>query len=85
MEHPPDPWFFYTLCIVFVGALIWVIVRYTNKIDTILVKVQETLQEVKITNSLHGQKLEFHGQKLELHEKEIAILKDKAFTVKYQK
>lgn len=44
MEHAPDPWFFYSLCIVFITALIWVIVRYTNKIDATLAKIQEMLQ-----------------------------------------
>lgn len=78
MQHAPDGWFYYAVTLAFGGALIWVILRYTSKIDTTLVEIQKTNNEMKTMLMLHEQKLETHDQ-------DIAHLKQQNFTVNYRK
>jgi uncharacterized membrane-anchored protein YhcB (DUF1043 family) len=78
MQQAPDGWFYYAVTLAFGGALIWVIIRYTGKIDTTLTEIQKTNHEMKTM-------LMLHEQKLETHDGEIDDLKQKSFTVNYRK
>lgn len=78
MEHAPDGWFYYAVTLVFGGALIWIILKYTGKIDLTLTALQQAVNELKTMVSLHD-------QKLETHDNEIETLKNKAFQVTYKK
>lgn len=78
MEHAPDGWFYYAVTLVFGGALIYVILKYTGKIDTTLNKIQEAVNELKTMTSLHE-------QRLDTHEDHIDDLKNHIFPVTYRK
>jgi uncharacterized membrane-anchored protein YhcB (DUF1043 family) len=85
MEHAPDGWFYYAVTLAFGGALIWVIIRYTGKIDSTLTKIQETLQDLKTITSVHTHKFDAQGQRLDDHDDEIDDLKKKVFPINYRK
>ncbi len=78
MQQAPDGWFYYAVTLVFGGALIFVILKYTGKIDVTLTKVQEAVNDLKTMVSLHE-------QKLETHDDDINNLKSKVYKVNYQK
>lgn len=78
MEHAPDGWFYYAVTLAFGGALIYVLLRYTGKIDATLSKLQDAVQELKTIVMVHEKRHEDHDE-------DIADLKKSTFTVNYKK
>jgi len=78
MEHAPDGWFYYAVTLAFGGALIFIILKYTGKIDVTLGKIQEAVNELKTMTSLHEQRLDTHDDNIE-------DLKNHVFKVNYKK
>lgn len=78
MEHAPDGWFYYAVTLAFGGALIYVLLRYTGKIDATLSKLQDAVQELKAIVMVHEKR---HDD----HDEDIADLKKSTFTVNYRK
>ena len=78
MEQAPDGWFYYAVTLAFGGALIYVIIRYSSRIDKTLEKVQEALSELKTMTSLHE-------QRLDNHDGQIGDLKNQVYKVNYRK
>lgn len=78
MQQAPDGWFYYAVTLAFGGALIYVIIRYTGKIDSTLSKVQDALNELKTISKVHEQR---HDD----HDNDIAELKQSVYSVNYRK
>lgn len=74
MEHAPDGWFYYAVTLAFGGALIYVLLRYTGKIDATLAKLQDAVQDLKSIVMVHEKR---HDD----HDEDIADLKKSAFHV----
>lgn len=78
MEHAPDGWFYYAVTLAFGGALIYVLLRYTGKIDATLAKLQDAVQDLKAIVMVHEKR---HDD----HDEDIADLKKSTFPVNYRK
>lgn len=53
MQSAPDGWFYYAVTLAFGAALIWVILRYTGRIDTTLNKVEEAVNQLTTMTKIH--------------------------------
>lgn len=78
MQSAPDGWFYYAVTLAFGGALIYVIIRYTARIDKTLETVQQAVSELKTMVMLQG-------QKMEIHDDDIDDLKKAVYPVNYKR
>lgn len=56
----PDSYFWYALSILLCMTLIWILVRYSNKIDKTFDKMAENIVKLSETQIIHGVKIEGH-------------------------
>ena len=84
MEQAPDGWFYYAVTLAFGGALIYVILRYSSRVDKTLEKVQETLIELKTMTSLHEVHIQSLLKKADQQGDEMQSLRD-FYIVTYKK
>lgn len=74
----PDTFFWYTLAVLMLGFIVWILQRSVKKFDDLLkglVDKVDKLIEVSI----------IHGERLNGHDEDIKDLKDGKYIVKYQR
>jgi hypothetical protein len=73
----PDQYFWYTLATLLSLALIWVLIRYTGKIDTILIELKLSVNELVTITKVHEAEIS--------HIKEdVKTLREESKVVKYR-
>jgi len=59
-EIAPDGWFYYGLSILFAGTLIVMIMKYSNRIDKAIERIEENLQRLTKMQAVHDVKITNH-------------------------
>lgn len=77
MQNTPDAYFWYSLTIVMALAIIWILVRYTGKVDETLKELKQAVNELITSNKVHNIRLDGHDNAIE-------EIKEQ-YTVKYKR
>lgn len=78
MQNVPDAYFWYSLTIVMALAIIWILVRYTGKVDETLKELKQAVNELITSNKVNSIRLDGHDT-------DIKDLKEGNFIVKYNR
>jgi hypothetical protein len=81
----PDAFFWYTLAVVCLGFIVWLLQRSVKKFDELLQGLIQKVDKLVEISIVHGERLSVHGERLNGIDDDIQDIKDGKYVVKYSR
>lgn len=64
MQNAPDAYFWYTITILLAGAIIWILIKYTNGVQKTMDKFEDAISRLIVMTEKHEQRHDYQDEKI---------------------